>query len=111
MYNGQEVESPQLISLFDKQPIVWNQPNEESTRSFYARVIQLERTHPAFADNDFTPIATSNPRDVIAYRRNSVAVLVNTRAYPVTVEVNGINIIGSRDLLFDRVQPGNRIEL
>jgi glycosidase len=111
MYNGQEVESPQRISLFDKQPIVWNQPNAESTRSFYARVVQLERTHPAFAGNDLVPITTSNPRDVIAYRRNNVAVLVNTRARPVTFEVNGINLIWSRELLSDEIQRSNMIEL
>jgi YD repeat-containing protein len=111
LYNGQEVESPQRISLFDRQPIKWDQPDAENTRSFYARVIQLERTQPAFAGNDLEPITTSNPRDVIAYRRANVAVLVNTRARPVTVELYGTNITGGRDLLSDRVQPGNAIEL
>jgi len=111
MYNGQEVESPQTISLFDKQEVEWDQRNAESARKFYANVIQLARTHPAFAGNDLTPITTSNPRDVIAYRRNNVVVLVNPHARPVTFEVDGINIVGSRDLLSDRIQPSNKVEL
>jgi glycosidase len=111
MYNGQEVESPQRISLFNKQTVVWDQPGAESTRSFYARVVQLERTHPAFAGNDLVAIATRNPRDVIAYRRNNVAVLVNTRKHPASVEANGINVVSSRDLLSDRIQTSDTIEL
>jgi glycosidase len=111
LYNGQEVESPQRISLFDKQPIAWNQPDAETTRGFYANVIQLERAHPAFAGNDLTPVPTTNPRDVIAYRRGNVIVLVNTRSRPLTFKVNETNVAGARDLLSDAVQQSDAVEL
>ena len=64
-----------------------------------------------FAGNDLAPITTSNPRDVIAYRRGNVAVLVNTRGRLATCDVSGISLTGSRDLISNRVQLGNTIEL
>jgi glycosidase len=111
IYNGQEVESPQRISLFNKQTVAWQQADAETTRSFYARVIQLERAHPAFGGNDLIALTTSNPRDVIAYRRNNVVVLVNVRKHPVSVEVNGVNLVSSRDLLSGQIQANETIEL
>ena len=111
LYNGQEVESPQTLSLFDKQTIAWDQPDAGKTRGFYSRLIQLERTHPAFVGNDLAPVTTSNPRDVIAYRRGNVVVLVSARALPATVEVSGASITGAHDLLSGDIQQSNSIEL
>ena len=40
LYNGQEVESPQKLRLFEREPIAWNQPRRKEARAFYAKVIE-----------------------------------------------------------------------
>jgi glycosidase len=111
LYNGQEVESPQKLPLFEREPVRWNQPHAKEARAFYARVIKLARTEPAFISGDFRPVQTSAPRDVIAYRRGDVVVLVNARPKPVRVAVTGIEVDGSRDLLSNSLQRGDTISL
>jgi glycosidase len=111
LYNGEEVESPQKLTLFEKQLIAWNQPGAEKTRSFYDTVLHLERTHPAFAGRDLTPVTTNAPNDVIAYRRGNVLVLVNTRSHPVTVVPDGFSGQGARDLLSGNVPQSGNIAL
>jgi glycosidase len=111
LYNGQEVESPQKLPLFERDPVRWNQPHAKEARAFYARVIKLARTEPAFISGDFRPVQTSAPRDVIAYRRGDVVVLVNARPKPVRVAVTGIEVDGSRDLLSNSLQRGDTISL
>ena len=61
LYDGQEVESPQKLGLFEKQAVAWDQPGAVAARSFYRRVIDLARRHPAFAANDLELIATDAP--------------------------------------------------
>jgi glycosidase len=111
LYNGEEVESPQKLTLFEKQLIAWNQPNAEKTRSFYDKIINLERTHPAFAGRDLTPVSTNAPNDVIAYRRDNVLVLVNTRSRSMTVTPGGLALQGARDLLSGSLQQSGSIAL
>ena len=53
LYDGQEVESPQKLGLFVRDPIVWNQPDAAAARAFYRRVLQLARTDPAFLRGGF----------------------------------------------------------
>jgi glycosidase len=111
LYNGQEVESPQKLGLFVKEPVNWDQPNAADARAFYRRVIDLARTHPAFAGNDLTAVQTSADADVIAYRRGNVVVLSNTRPRPVSVSVSGVAVAGARDLLSGTVQSGAAVSL
>ena len=111
LYNGQEVESPQKLPLFEREPVRWNQPHAKEARAFYARVIELARTEPAFISGDFRPVQTSAPRDVIAYRRGDVVVLVNARPKPVRVAVTVIEVDSSRDLLSNSLQRGDPISL
>ncbi len=54
LYDGQEVESPQKLGLFERQPIVWNQPQASKARAFYASVVKLARTEPALVTRDLT---------------------------------------------------------
>ena len=111
LYNGQEVESPQKLPLFERDTIRWNQPHAKEARAFYARVIELARTEAAFLGRDLEPVKTSAPKDVIAYRRGDVLVLVNARPRAVKVGVTDFKVDGSRDLLSNRTQQGNSLSL
>ena len=111
LYNGQEVESAQKLPLFERQPVAWDQPGATEARAFYAAVLKLARTEPALIGRDFKPVQTSAPRDVIAYRRGDVVVLVNPRLREVSFTVKGVSMDGATDLLSQRKQRGNRVTL
>jgi len=111
LYNGQEVESPQKLPLFDKEAVAWDQPKAEEARTFYHRVLELATTEPGLMAGDFAGIATNAPADVIAYRRGGLVVLVNPRAHEVRVTVTGIELNGAHDLLSPTVLHGNRVTL
>src|ERR1041385_4537001 len=111
IYNGQEVESPQKLGLFERQPVVWSQPHAEQARAFYRRVLHLARTDPAFLAGDLREVETSAPDDVIAYRRGPVVVLVNARPRAVRTAVTGDGVAGARDLLSGRAQQGDTVAL
>lgn len=111
LYNGQEVESPQKLGLFVREPVAWAQPGAGDARAFYRRVIDLERTHPAFTSGDLAAVRTDHADDVIAYRRGNAVVLVNTRPRPVRVTPAGVNVDGARDLLAGGVHQGASVSL
>jgi len=111
LYNGQEVESPQKLPLFERDTIRWNQPQAKEARAFYAKVIGLARSDPSLLSADFRAVETSAPRDVIAYRRGDLMVLVNARPRRVKLTVSGFKADGSRDLLSNNVQRGDSISL
>lgn len=109
LYNGQEVESNQVLNLFEHQPVTWNQPNAAESRAFYSRVVHLARTDSAFITGGFKQVTTSAPREVIAYGRGDATVLVNTRAVEIKAAVAGVS--GSRDLLSQATQQGDTVTL
>ena len=111
LYNGQEVESPQKLGLFERQPVAWNQPGAAEARAFYAAVVKLARTEPALIGRAFQPVETSAPKDVIAYRRGNLVVLVNARARAVKTTVTGFRVAGVRDLLSHNTQSGDTVSL
>jgi glycosidase len=111
LYNGQEIESPQKLGLFDRQSIAWNQPDTAEVRAFYRRVLQLARTEPAFLTGEFAEVMTSAPDNVIAYRRGSLVVLVNPRPHRVRVAVTSVDVNRARDLLSERTQRGGTVTL
>ena len=111
VYNGQEVESPQKLRLFERDPIVWEQPDADAARTFYALVLRLARTHPALRTGTLRPVETSAADDVIAYGRDRVVVLVNARSTEVRFTVSGFDVGGARDLLTDRTQQGATVTL
>jgi glycosidase len=111
IYDGQEAESPQKLGLFEKETVAWDQPDAVASRSFYRRVIDLTRQHPAFATNDVTPVPTDAPKDVIAYHRGSVIVLVNARSRALRVRATGRDLNGMRDLLTGKKQDGVSVSL
>ncbi len=108
LYNGQEVESPLKLRLFEKDTIDWQSSGLPEARAFYRRVMELSRT---LRTADFAEVQTSRPDDVIAYRRGGVAVLVNPRPRPVRFSVTGVAVDGARDLLTEQVQRGTTITL
>lgn len=111
VYNGQEVESPQKLRLFERDPIVWAQPDADGAQAFYARVLRLARSHPALRGGALRAVETSAPADVIAYGRDRVVVLVNARPREVRVTVSGFDVGGARDLLTERTQQGATVTL
>jgi glycosidase len=111
LYDGQEVESPQKLGLFERDSIVWGQPHAAEARAFYRRVLMLARTNPAFVGGDLSPLETTAARDVIAYRRGDAAVLVNARNHEVRFTVTGFAVDGSHDLLSGRGLRGGTVSL
>jgi glycosidase len=111
LYNGQEVESPQRLPLFEREAVQWDQPTADEARAFYRRVIGLSRGHAAFTGAALAAVTTDAPADVIAYARDAVVVLVNTRSRAVTASVQGVRIDGARDLLSGSVQQGAVVAL
>jgi glycosidase len=108
MYNGQEVESPQVLNLFEPQPVAWDQANAADARAFYSRVVGLARDS-VIVGTSLAPVQTSAPKDVIAYARGDVTVLVNVRPVEVKAVLSGAN--GLRDLLTPATQQGDTIAL
>ena len=111
LYNGQEVESPQTLRLFYRDPITWEQPQASEARAFYRRAVDLARTDSAFGAGALRAVESTAPRDVIAYLRGDALVLVNARPREVRVGVTGFPVDGTRDLLSNRVQRGNTVTL
>jgi glycosidase len=109
LYNGQEVESPQKLGLFEREPVAWNQPGSDQARGFYEAVVKLARTEPGLLGRNLQTVVTSAPDDVIAYRRGDLVVLVNARPRSATVVTTGL--AGTRDLLTKQVQRTDSLEL
>jgi glycosidase len=111
LYNGQEVESPQTLRLFYRDPIDWNQPSAAQTRAFYSRVMELARSDSAFLSNSLREVETSAPAALIAYQRGDAIVLVNARSHELRVGITGFEVDGARDLLSNRTQRGGTVTL
>jgi len=111
LYDGQEVESPQKLRLFYRDPIAWEQPDAAGARVFYRRILQMARSNPAFVRGDFRAVTTSAPRDVISYSRGGMVVLVNARNRDVRVAVTGFRVNGAQDLLPDSTVRADTITL
>jgi hypothetical protein len=56
-------------------------------------------------------VDTSDPNEVIAYRRGDAIVLVNARPHEVKFTVTDVSVDGLRDQLTRRVQRGASITL
>lgn len=111
LYNGQEVESPQKLPLFERELVEWKQADADAARAFYRRVIELARTETALLGNDFAAVKTSAPKDVIAYRRGKLVVLVNPRSKPVSFTLTGFQADGATDLLTKSTVRGRKVSL
>lgn len=111
LYNGQEVESPQHLGLFVRDPIAWGQADTAASRAFYRRVLHIADTDSAFLSGPFAEVETSSSSDVIAYARGHALVLVNARSRAVSTAVRGFEVKGARDLLTDSVQRSDTVSL
>jgi glycosidase len=111
LYNGQEIESPQTLRLFERDPIAWDQRDGAGARAVYAKVLELARTRPALLRGRLRAVETSLPDDIIAYGRDSLVVLVNARPREARFTVAGFDVGGARDLLTDRRWQGSVVTL
>ena len=111
LYNGQEVESPQTLRLFYRDPVAWGQPRAAAARAFYRGVLRLARGDSAFRRGALSEVANSSPNDVIAYRRGDALVLVNARPRAARVTLSGVTVAGMRELLRGGMQRGDTVAL
>jgi glycosidase len=126
LYNGQEIESPQKLALFEKQAIDWkNDAFLDTLRirapadawaavtalSFYRSVLKVARGEPELLSGNFQAVATSSADDLIAYRRGTVLVLVNSRPRAVSARVPGFPVRDALDLLSGQSQRGDSVAL
>jgi glycosidase len=111
LYNGQEVDSPQKLPLFERELVAWDQPQARAAQRFYRRVVELARTEPAFLGGDLREVRTSAPDDVIAYGRGALVVLVNSRPHEVRVTIPDFRLNGARDLLSEKPLRGDTLPL
>ena len=111
LYNGQEVESPQVLRLFYRDPVAWSQPGAAAARAFYRKVIDLALTDAAFLEGAFQAAETTAPGDVIAYYRGDALVLVNPRPREIRFEVPGFSVDGANDLLTGQPHAGSAMTL
>ncbi|HEY7611395.1 MAG TPA: alpha-amylase family glycosyl hydrolase [Gemmatimonadales bacterium] len=111
LYNGQEVENPRKLALFEREPIDWKPPGGGKARDFYRTVLKLARTEPGLVAREIASVRTSAPADVVSYRRGDLVVLVNARPRAVRATVTGTPVTGSRDLLSRHVQRSEVVEL
>lgn len=111
LYNGQEVESPQKLGIFEREAVAWDQPDAAAARGFYKSVLDLARTNPAILDAAVTPVETSAADDVIAYRRKGVLVLVNSRPREARFVVRGFDVNAARSLLAQPALSGDTVTL
>jgi hypothetical protein len=95
IYNGQEVESPQSLGLFVREPS--SGTSRAPTRP--ARSTARSSTSPAptttWPSAASTTVDGPTPDDVIAYRRDGVVVLVNTRDRPRPGHVHDVDLAGA----------------
>ena len=111
LYNGQEVESPQILRLFYRDPVAWEQPGADSAQAFYRRVLELARTDSAFLSGGLREVETTAPGAVIGYQRGDAIVLVNARPREARIDVTVFKVDSARDLLSGRVQRGSTVVL
>lgn len=67
IYNGQEAGARHRPSLFEREPIDWEDPAAESARRFHAGLADLHQRFRHFGPPEAVP--TGTPADVAAYRR------------------------------------------
>ena len=72
---------------------------------------ELIRSDPAFSSGNLLAVDTSDPGDVIAYRRGDAIVLVNARPHEVKFTTTGVSVDGLRDQLTGRIQRGASVTL
>jgi len=111
LYNGQEVESPQKLGLFERELIDWNRPGAAEALAWYRSIVTLTRTNQDFDHGALGAVITTLPDDVISYRRGDTVVLVNARDRAVRFATSDQSVDGARDLLTGRTQRGGDIEL
>ncbi len=112
LYNGQEVESPQKLRPVRARPHpVESAAGEPRPEHFTPKLSGWRGPSPRCSSPDLRPIETSAPKDVIAYRRGDLVVLVNARPRAVSFTVTGFDVDGARDLLSKNTQRGDTISL
>jgi glycosidase len=97
IYNGQEINSDRSLRFFEKDLIVWDNPESNEYHLFYKQLIQLKRNNPALwhdSMNNLVSISVIN--DVLIYSlakdNNKVSVMINLSNQSQVVKPN---LVGS----------------
>lgn len=67
IYNGDEAENPEKLSLFEQVPISWN--DHETFRKFYEEIFSLRNSHDELKVGEYTALPTNDEQDVFAFER------------------------------------------
>jgi len=73
LYNGEEVALTHSLELFDKDPIKWDE-GENEFREFMVKLGQLKHSNPDLSALDWEFIEQSFPQDVIGWTRGDATV-------------------------------------
>jgi hypothetical protein len=111
LYNGQEVESPVPLRLFERDTIAWQGAGAEEARAFYRKVLLLIASNSGLTGRALAAVETSAPDHVIAYRRGDVVVLVNARPRELQFSVTGESLEGKVDALSGNMMAGEQVVL
>lgn len=83
IYNGQEIGMNKSMSLFDKDPVVWD-PTNKIYLQLFQKLTRLKRTQPALEDGanrGSLTVVPTNKENVFVYQRkkgdNEVLVMLN----------------------------------
>ncbi|MBD3225949.1 MAG: DUF3459 domain-containing protein [Caldithrix sp.] len=79
VYNGQEIGAEHYASLFDKEPIRWNDA-DTTLKKTYKNLIHMRKSHPAMASEHFTFLQGGTQRQTMCYAkgtRSELLVVIN----------------------------------
>jgi cyclomaltodextrinase / maltogenic alpha-amylase / neopullulanase len=116
IYNGQEAGHTEYLSLFDKNPIKWEEEDPE-TFTYYKELIKFRKSHISTRDGHVLPLKTNNPEMTAAYglihfQENLICIL-NTSpvARDIEVELAGDGIFRPSKIIFPREFTTDKIEM
>lgn len=97
IYNGQEINSDRSLRFFEKDLIVWDNPESNEYHLFYKQLIQLKRNNQAlWHDSMNNLVSISVVNDVLIYSlakdNNKISVIINLSNQSQVVKPN---LVGS----------------
>lgn len=103
IYSGQEAGSTKRLKFFEKDPIDWS---NQKFFALYQKLDQLKKENPALWNpgfgGNYVRLATGKDKQVLAFKReigrNSVIVVLNMSAEPVTVKLSSPETVGGKYL-------------
>jgi glycosidase len=91
IYCGQEIGLIKVPSLFDKDPIDWNQ-SDKKILGFYKKLIILRQKNPALSSREMIPIGNDNSDRVVTiekdYKTSKILIILNFSAQQLVINID-----------------------